>query len=71
MPMYILESLQPRCAEICCTHDVLNHHKVIIICILKQRLGQMFEIFEQEATKIVRIHWQWNWGEWSNDTYEV
>lgn len=54
--MYILESLQPRCAEICCTHDVLNHHKVIIICILKQRLGQMFEIFEQEATKIVRIH---------------
>lgn len=22
--MYVLESLQPNCAEICCTHDVLH-----------------------------------------------
>lgn len=49
--MSFLESLQPRRAEICCTHDVLNNHKVKIFCMLKQWLGQILEIFKQETTE--------------------
>lgn len=47
----IVECLQPRCADVCCPHDVPDNHKVKTSCNFKWTLRQKLEIFKQEATE--------------------